>query len=203
MKAQFLFYLLGLFVLGLGVTLTIKAELGTGAWDALSVGLSTTFGLTVGNWAIIVGIVLIGVNSVILKKRPDVLAAITIFLVGLFIDFWLLFALINWSPEGKVSQIVVLLIGMCLIAFGIALYIQAHKFPLNPIDGFMMAIKERLHVNLMVAKTIAEVTALLFAFLFKGPIGIGTVIITLGIGSLIQLFNPLAERAMSILVKDN
>jgi uncharacterized protein len=184
---RILFYIIGLLVTSFGVSLTIKADLGAGAWDALNVGLSKTVGFTVGTWVIIVGIILIIVNALLMKRRPEYLAVIPIFLMGPFIDFWLLIAYPNWEPEGFLYQLVILLLGLTCLSMGISIYLQA-KFPLIPIDNFMVALKERLPINLGVAKTIGELTALIFAIIFKGPIGVGTIIVTFLIGPLIQLF---------------
>jgi uncharacterized membrane protein YczE len=60
----------------------------------------------------------------------------------------------------------------------------------------MMAIKKRLSVNLMVAKTIGEIVALIPAILLKGPIGVGTIIITFAVGPFIQIFFPYFEKIM-------
>ncbi|KMJ57682.1 hypothetical protein AB685_15950 [Bacillus sp. LL01] len=188
-----LFYLIGLFVLSFGISLTIKSDLGAGAWDALNVGLFTSFGLTVGSWVFIVGIILIAVNAWLHKSKPDYLAVITIFLVGVFIDFWLIQVFGAWFPVGMVLRFVVLLAGMVIMAVGISAYLQA-KFPVIPIDNLMLGIQNRLKVKMMTAKTIGEVCALVFALIFKGPIGIGTFIITFGIGPLIQIFYPRLEN---------
>ncbi|MCA1032614.1 DUF6198 family protein [Bacillus timonensis] len=191
-----LFFVIGLFIISFGVGLTIKADLGAGAWDALNVGLSNTIGLTVGSWVIIVGVILIFVNAVLLKKKPEYLAVITIFLVGMFIDFWLLLIMKNLDPDQFIVKLVLFAVGLLFLAMGIAIYLQA-KFPLIPIDNFMIAIRERLHVSLGMAKTIGELTALLLAFLFNGPIGLGTILVTFLIGPIIQFFFPYFERLMN------
>ncbi|WP_261131220.1 YitT family protein [Bacillus sp. Marseille-Q3570] len=186
-------FVLGLSLISLGVSLTIKAELGTGAWDALNVGLSKTIGLTVGSWVFIVGVVLIILNAILLRARPDVLAVITIFLAGVFIDSWLLVVFDQFNTSGLVQQIIIFAVGMVIIAFGISVYLQA-KFPLIPIDKLMLAIQKRLGVSMGVAKTIGELSALVVAFLFSGPIGFGTLIVTFTIGPLVQLFAPPVQK---------
>ncbi|UOK58492.1 hypothetical protein MGI18_04345 [Bacillus sp. OVS6] len=54
----------------------------------------------------------------------------------------------------------------------------------------MLTLHQKFGLSLMAAKTIGEVGALVLALLFAGPIGLGTIIITFGIGPLIQLCNP-------------
>lgn len=186
-------FLLGLLILSLGISFTILSRLGAGAWDALAVGLSNLAGFTVGTWVILIGVILIFINALLLLKRPEVISIITVLILGYFIDFWLLVVFPNIAVEALPIRVIILLSGVLLMGVGIATYLQG-KFAIIPIDRFMLAIQKRLKVNLGVAKTIAEVTALVFAFIVGGPIGVGTVIVTLSIGPLIQLFFPKLER---------
>lgn len=186
-------FILGLFILSLGISFTIISRLGAGAWDALSVGLSALSGFTVGTWVILIGVILIFINAILLKARPEFIAITTVLILGYLIDFWLLFIFPNLVLGSIAVRIAFLLSGVVLMGFGIAAYLQA-KFAIIPIDRFMMAIQTRLKVSLMVGKTIAEVTALVFAFIVGGPIGFGTVVVTLSIGPMIQTFFPYLER---------
>lgn len=194
-----LFFIIGLTVLSFGISMTIKAGLGTGAWDALNVGLSETVGLTPGSWVVIVGVILIFVNAALVKRRPDFAAVITLLITGVLIDFWILRVFDELVVTGYVKQSVIFLLGMVTLSLGLAIYLQA-KLPLIPIDNFMMALRERFGLNLMVAKTLGEVIALSAAFIFKGPIGIGTLVVTFAIGPLIQFFFPFFEKLLNKLV---
>lgn len=190
---RLVFYIVGLFTISFGASLTIKANVGTGAWDALNVGLSQLTGLSVGTFVIIVGITLMFVNGALLQRRPDFLALFTIFILGALIDFWMLFVLKQFDPSQIIIKILFLILGLLIIGIGVAIYLQP-KFPLNPIDNLMMAINERFGISLPIAKTICEVIALLLALLVKGPIGIGTFIVLVLIGPFIQLFVPTFEK---------
>ncbi|WP_332630911.1 YczE/YyaS/YitT family protein [Halalkalibacter flavus] len=188
-------YLVGLMIVSFGVTLTILAGLGAGAWDALNVGLAHKTPFSVGNWVIFVGIILIVVNSVLTRSQPILVSLITIFIIGYFIDFWLLIVFPHTLIDNFIIQLLTLLVGVVILACGASIYMQA-KFALIPIDGFMFALRDVLGVKIMVAKTIAEVTALVGAFLVGGPIGIGTLIVTFSIGPLIQWFYPRFEKRL-------
>lgn len=195
---RIIFFIAGLIFLSFGISLTIKSGLGSGAWDALNVGLSETIGFTPGTWVIIVGIFLIIFNAFLLKKQPDIGAIITLFLTGLFIDFWLLQIFDQFVLGEFVSQLLVFMGGVFSMGLGISIYMQA-RFPLSPIDNLMIALRERFGLNLMKAKTIGEVTALILAFCFSGPIGIGTFIVTFTVGPLIQLLSPQFEKLFYLL----
>ena len=195
MKERSLFYIVGLFILTLGVALVIKSGLGASAWDALAVGESAMFNLTVGSFVFINGIVLIFINAFILKKKPEVLAAISILIIGLLIDFWLLVVLNDYSPQEVVLQSTTLLVGILSLGVGVAIYLQA-GFPASPMDTLMVAIHTRFNLSLRVSRIISEGFALSLAFLFQGAIGIGTIIVTLTLGFVVQYFYPVFEQLL-------
>lgn len=86
---RFLFFIAGLSIMTFGVCLTIKAELGAGAWDALNVALTEWIGLTIGSWIIIEGAVLVCINSLLIQSRPKLLSLLTIILIGSLVDLWM------------------------------------------------------------------------------------------------------------------
>jgi uncharacterized protein len=182
---RILFYVIGLLILTLGISLAIKAKLGASAWDALAVGESKTFGLTVGTWIIINSSILLFVNAFLQKKRPDWLAAITFILIGRFLDFWLKVESEHLFDASTLTRYIQLALAILSMTIGIGIYLQA-KFPLSPIDDLMMSLNKRFGVSLGVAKTIGEVFALALAFILHGAIGIGTILITFSIGPILQ-----------------
>ncbi len=190
-------YIFGLMIMSLGVTLTIKANVGVGAWDALNVGLSK-YAFTVGSWVIIIGVILIVINAVLMKRKPDLYAFFTIVIVGLYVDGWL-FVFKSFQMDSLVFQVSLFLLGMCVLALGVTIYLQA-KFAPNPVDNLMIALHTRFHMKLGLAKTVGEVIAFIFALLVKGPIGFGTIVITIFIGPIVQFFYPKVE---GIIYKDN
>ncbi|MBT2690905.1 YitT family protein [Bacillus sp. ISL-47] len=195
MKERFLFFTVGLLILTMGVALIIKSNLGASAWDALAVGESQMFGLTVGTFVFINGIVLIFLNAFLMKKKPEVLAAISILIIGALIDFWLLIIFKDLSPATLAGQSFSLLLGILAMGVGVAIYLQA-KFPASPMDTLMVAIHTRFGLNLRNSRIISESFALLLAFLFRGAIGVGTIVVTLTLGLVVQFFYPRFEKML-------
>lgn len=187
MLIRILMFTIGQIILTLGSSLVIKSNLGAAPWEALAVGESKILHLTVGTCAILNGIILIFINSLLQKRKPELLSVLTIFLTGSLIDFWLLNVFKTFSPQQLAIQIMVLLLGIFILGIGVALYLQA-KFPASPMDTIMVAIHERFGLSLRNSKMIGESSALLFAFLFNGDIGIGSIMIVLTIGFFVQFF---------------
>ncbi len=69
---KYVFFVLGIFILSLGISFTIQSDLGTSPFDALLVGLSINVGLTVGSWEIIIALILICCNSLLKKTKTRI-----------------------------------------------------------------------------------------------------------------------------------
>lgn len=188
---RILFFVLGIAATALGVSLTIISNFGAGSWDALSVGLSDTFGLTVGIWVIIIAVGLIIASGIILRRIPRFSTLITSFVTGAAIDFWLAM-LKGIEVSGVVNEFLVFMAGIVVIGFGVSMVVLT-EFPPGPIDYFMLVIKEIFNVSLGLAKTISESIGLILSLIFHGPIGIGSILIVIIMGPVIQFFSKLLE----------
>lgn len=198
LKKQTLIYFIGLLIMALGSSLTIKANIGTSSFDALCVGLSKSIGLSIGNWCIILGIFLIFINSILLKEKPSIYSFLTSLLAGFMIDFWLNFLII----DSKVIffKIFIFLVGITINALGISIYIQS-GLAKGAIDNFMLAIKKVTKSNLMISKFITEFLFIALSIIVKGSIGIGTIVIAILSGLLIETFHNKTKPLILLVLK--
>ncbi|MBA4494179.1 YitT family protein [Paenactinomyces guangxiensis] len=192
-------YIAGLIIQALGLALMIRSDLGTGPWDGFYVGMCSHFGLTVGFWLIIFGVIFIFCSSYLMKRRPDFLSLITVIILGLCIDVWLY--VIHPEQKGAEMQVFTFWLGLIITSAGTGMYLQG-EFALTPADQLMIALCRRLGLSLTASKTIGDSCALAFALVLDGPIGLGTVIYTFLSGPLIQFLIPRIERAIVTHVKD-
>ncbi|MFC7786161.1 MULTISPECIES: YitT family protein [unclassified Rossellomorea] len=193
MKARFIFYCIGLLSLSLGVSLIIKGDLGAAPWDALAVGESTLFHLSIGTCIFINGCILICINALLLKEPIQWLAALSIFVIGMMVDYWISVGLKTLEPVGFIQQLSLVLTGILLLGIGISIYLQA-KLPSSPMDTFMVAIHRRFGLNLRNSRLLNEAIAITLAMVFHGAVGIGTVIVACTLGFIIHIFYPIMER---------
>lgn len=182
------FFFIGLVIACLGVGLIIKSGVGAGPWDAFFVGIVAKLGLTVGIWVMLIQAFYLVFNSILSKKRIQFESVITVLLWGVIIDFQMGVTLKNVQLTEAVwtMQWGAFLAGIVLTGIGIGIYLTS-KFPTMPYDGTMLIISERFHITLNVSRTILEGIGLAFAWIVGGPIGLGTVIMMLMIGPLIQI----------------
>ncbi|GED31912.1 YitT family protein [Brevibacillus centrosporus] len=188
-------FMLGLAIMGFGIGMMIQANLGVAPWDTLHIGLQKTFGLTIGMWSQIVGLLIIVSSYVIGKIKPSVGMFLNMFFFGLFID---LFMWLNWIPIGGTlsERIFLFAAGLLIYTFGTGMYISP-QLGAGPRDSFMLALHDRTGWDVGRIRIGIECTVTLLGFLLGGPVSIGTLVTALSIGPLIKRFIPMWERVMA------
>ncbi|KXI55351.1 YczE/YyaS/YitT family protein [Bacillus pacificus] len=192
---KYVFYVLGILILTLGIFFTIQSDLGTSPFDALLVGLSLNVGLTVGSWEIIIALLLLCCNSLLKRQRLEVLGLLTAFITGIGIDMWL-FLLHNLiTPEMWYSKVICFGISLVIIGLGTAIYLQTNFAPI-PIDRLTLIIKELTRTNIFVSRTFIYLIFLILAMILNGPIGVGTVLTICFGGIILNYFMPFTEKVL-------
>lgn len=196
---KYVFYVIGILLLALGITFTIQSNLGVSPFDALLVGLSMNVGLTVGSWEIIVAFILICGNSLLSRQRPEILGLLTAFIAGIGIDMWI-FLLHNLiTPELWYGKAICFGIGLVIINLGTATYLQTNFAPI-PIDRLTLIIKELTRTNIFFSRTFIYFLFLLVAFILNGPIGIGTLLTVCLGGLILNYFMPFTEKVLNCII---
>ena len=192
---KFFFYVLGILLLTLGISLTIQSDFGTSPFDALLVGLAVRVGFTVGTWEIIIALILIGCNSLLKRQKPEVLGLLTAFITGISIDMWL-FLLENLTTfDLWYSKVIYFGIGLLIIGLGTAIYLHSNFAPI-PVDRLMLIIQELTRTNIFFSKSLIYLLFLIIALIFKGPIGVGTLLIVCLSGLILNYFMSCTKKVL-------
>lgn len=198
-KVKYVFYVLGILLLTLGISFTIQSDLGTSPFDAVLVGLYIKVGLTVGSWEIIIALILIGCNSFLIRQRPEVLGLLTAFITGIGIDMWLLILHNFITPELWYSKVVCFGIGLVVIGFGTAIYLHTNFAPI-PIDRLTLIIQEITRTNIFFSRTLIYLVFLIMALILNGPIGVGTLLTVCLGGLILNYLMPVTEKVLERLL---
>ena len=178
----------GLVLYGISSSLLVLASLGLDPWDVFHQGLSRTFGLAIGTWAIIVGVVVL-LLWIPLRQRPGIGTLSNVVLVGATMDVVLGHV---HAPHAMMARVGCLVCGVFLNGVATGAYIGAGFGP-GPRDGLMTGLAARGH-SIRVVRTGLELTVLATGWLLGGTVGVGTVLYALAIGPLAHVFVPLFAR---------
>lgn len=192
---RYVLYLLSLFIISLGASLSIKANLGTSPLICLPYVCSLISNLSVGLVIFLFTVLFIIIQIVLLGKgfeKRQYLQFIVGSIFSFFVDFSLM--LVNFiNPVGYVNQFLLLLFSCLVVAVGVLLEIQTEVVYL-PADGVIVAISKVLKKEFPKVKPFVDtsmvIMAAILSVVFLGYLaGVreGTIISALIIGPIVKI----------------
>lgn len=203
---RYVIYLISLFIISLGASLSIKANLGTSPLICLPYVCSLITNLSVGIVIFLFTILFIVIQIALLGKgfeKRQYLQLVIGFIFSFFVDFSVM--LVNFiNPIGYINQFLLLLFSCLVVAFGVLLEIQTEVVYL-PADGVIVAISKVLKKDFPKVKPFVDtsmvIIAAILSIVFLGYLaGVreGTIISALIIGPIVKIlkkyFDPYVSR---------
>lgn len=195
-------FVLGAYLMGLGVAMTTNAHLGTTPISSLPYVCSLVFPLSLGTFTLLINILFVVAQKLLLgpafgRMGLLQLPAVTVF--GLFIDLnmWLTSPLIT---ETYPLQMLLCVSGSLVLGLGIAVCIASNA-TVQPGEGIVLAISHRWHHNFGRIKVCFDCALVLAAAIvsllaIRDIIGLreGTVVSAILTGNFVRLFAPMAKK---------
>jgi uncharacterized membrane protein YczE len=174
-------------LVGYGVTasMLVLAGLGLDPWDVFHQGLSRTFGLGIGTWAVIASVLVLVCGWIPLRQRPGLGTVMNAVMVGLVMD--VILATVH-PPHALWARIALLVGGVIGNGLATGFYIGAGLGP-GPRDGLSTGIAGRGY-SMRVVRTTIEGSVLVTGFLLGGTVGVGTILYATAIGPITHLTIP-------------
>lgn len=146
-------YFLGLFVMTIGIALSVKSNLGVSPVSSIPYTITCVWGLEMGKATILFHVILVLIQLLLLRKnfKPVQLLQVPIGIVfGYFTTFCNYIVSFLPTPDNLIIRIVMALASAAFIAFGIFLYLPADLIPLAG-EGCMQAVSSAKGLNLNTA----------------------------------------------------
>lgn len=198
---SYTFFFLGLILFGFGNAMAVKVKyLGLHPWEVLNVALFQKFGLTIGTWSVIVGLLLVCVTWFVKRSYINIGTFGNALLVGPFMDFFLW---LDFLPDASHTYIDYLLLACAIVIAGIAggLYV-AGGIGAGPRDGFMLAISDRTKLSISRARIVVELVVLVIGYFLGGPVFVATFFFSLIQSPIFQVMLKFFRGVRSSLVKE-
>ncbi len=167
---------LGLALVGVGVALTIRAELGVAPYDVLTTGLVDLTDLPIGVAAMVVPLAFV-VLATALGGRPGPGTVLSVLLVGPVLDLAL-----DALPthESMAPRLLMFAGGFVTLTAGITAVVIP-RIGAGPAELLMLSIHDR-GLSLAPVRTGIELTCVALGWAIGGQVGVGTVLIAVLIG---------------------
>jgi uncharacterized protein len=192
LPARLLQFVVGVALCAVAVWSSVQAGLGVSPWDTLHAGLSTQLGLSFGAVVTAVGLLVLALSWV-LGVRPGVGTLVNIVVVGWALDTLLATPWLDGLREAPIAVRALVLVGsVVLLAVGGALYIGA-GLGAGPRDSLMVAC-HRHGLPIGASRCVIELVVVLLGWLLGGPVGVGTLVLALGTGPVMQVAFRLLRR---------
>lgn len=175
----------GLFVFALGLYFTIHAQIGVAPWDALCMGIAGRTGISYGSVFACVNAVIL-ITDIAMREPIGFGTLFDGLLTGYYVDF------ISWAgPLPKNENIIIgclmLVAGLFIMAAGQYIYISAGQ-GCGPRDSLIVGIARRLpKLSVGAVQILVQAAVFIFALLLSGPVGLGTALSVVFMGSAMQI----------------
>ena len=216
---RFGFYVLGMLVLALGISLNARTSLGVSPIISVAYSISAIFGLNFGNVTFILYIVFVCMEIIIHlavnSGKNLIIDALQILVSLIFTRFLNLFNAVipdlgSEQMQGTLAgslagRIFFLLLAILLTGIGAALSLNMRLIP-NPGDGIVQTIGDAVKKDNGLVKNCVDISCVIvtcivgvfFAHNVIG-IGVGTLIAMIGVGRVIAVFNRLTKDKTDML----
>ncbi|WP_036879790.1 cytidylate kinase family protein [Xylanibacter oryzae] len=195
-----------LFIIALGTSLSIRANLGSSpiSCPPYVLSLIPNTGWTMGEYVICMHVFLILSQILLLRKNYPKIQLLQIavsFLFGFYTDLtmWLTsFLQFDSSVLGYIMRFVQLCAGGAMLAYGIAMEVKCDVLMLAG-EGFPLAISKVVHADFGKVKMFSDtglvIVGVIFCFVFFGRwqwdmVGVGTLFSMFYVGFMVRKFNP-------------
>lgn len=202
MIIRYFIFVVGLFFMGLGISLTIKSDLGTSPISSVPYVFSMIYPVTLGQFTFVLSLLFLLVEIIILRKdfpKEQFLQVLVCPFFGFSVDWGMaIFSFVN--PNLYAEKIIILLLGCFVLALGIYLQVAANVI-VNPGEGVVKAIanktrKEFGTIKIMFDFTLFLIAAIISLFTFGTIKGLreGTIISAILVGFITKIYSTIFEH---------
>lgn len=211
MAKRTLIYIFGLFLMTIGISFSIKADLGVSPVSSIPYTVTLITGIEMGKATILFHIVLILLQIIILKKDFKMIS-LTQLVVAVMFGYFTTFSnyLMTFlpAPEDFVLRLFFLLISIVFVAIGIFLYLPPDVMPLAG-EGAMQAVSQKSGIAFPKVKVAFDITMVLisgvtcyFVLHGLGSVGVGTVISAVLVGTVLSFIMRLFREKLDNFLND-
>ncbi len=198
MKVRVPMYFIGLFLMTIGIALSVKSNMGVSPVSSIPYTMTCVWGIEMGKATIIFHCVLVASQIILLRskfKYINLLQVIVGIIFGYFTTFCNYLASFLPATDNIPVRLMMMLASTVFIAFGIFMYLPADLMPLAG-EGAMQAVSQvsgvefsKVKIGFDCSMVIVSAVTCLIAVHGLGSVGAGTVIAAVLVGAELGVIN--------------
>ena len=197
-KVRLPMYFVGLFIMTIGVALSVKSNLGVSPVSSIPYTITCVWGIEMGKATILFHCVLVLLQIIILRRKFKPISLLQI-AVGIVFGYFTTFCnyLAGFLPTTDIIaiRVAMVLISTVIVALGIFFYLPANVMPLAG-EGAMQAVSQVTGIEFSKVKIGFDCTMVIISMVTcltmlggLGSVGAGTVIAAVLVGVMVGVFN--------------
>ncbi len=204
-------YVVGLFLMATGVSLSIQTSLGVAPVSSVSLTLGNVLGVEVGNMTILVFSTFVLIEYLLLRRDFRWVQLLQVPCAVLFGKFVTLTGVLfhGISPGSLFERVLLLLLAALCCGAGVLCYLTARLIP-QAADGLVQILSQKLKVSLSTMKNYFDLgcvffsaaVSLLFFHRLVG-VGLGTLIMAVCVGRSLWLCTRLFGKTLERFIYGN
>lgn len=189
-----MFFLVGCFIIQLGVAFFIKSNTGVDSFTIFMQGLANLLHITVGQSNILVmGIVFVGM-LIFTREYIRLGTFLAVITAGPFLDLINnVLANVGIDALPLIVRLLIVAVSCVVIAIGFSI-LKSAELSVAPTDQLPLIIVDKTKWQYKWVRITMDVIFIVVGFSLGGVLGLGTIITTLLIGPCIQYFLPIIEK---------
>lgn len=190
---QFTKLVIGLVILGLGISFLLNANLGVDPASVFISGIAHQLNSTYGIAAMVFNAITLTICYFIKKEYVSIGSIVAAFLVGYSVDIILPIVIQLNLMQSFITQLIFTFIGIAIMAFGVALYIDA-DLGVGAADIIAEIIHERTKIEYRWVRITSDIVFCVIGYFLGGNFGlVGTISAVFLLGPLIQVSKKLIQ----------
>lgn len=180
---DFLVIQTGFLLFGFAIAMMIRANIGTSPWAVWEVAMSQILHITPGMMTVIDGFVVLSL-ALVMREQVGWGTLANILSIGPWMDVSL--SILPSVENNLPLQVPMLLVAVGMMGLASAIYIGVDAGA-GPRDTLMLALHRRAGWSVRVARGSIEGFVVTLGWWLGGPVGVGTLVFALLIGSSVQM----------------
>lgn len=183
MLKKLLIVILGSFIMGIGISLTIAVNLGSDPMTMFWIGVSKMLHISVGQANLLVCAILLVYVFFANRKHIHVGSILNPIVIALVTDNMTFLSFQDYSYS---IRIIIMIIGLIILAFGIAFYALA-DYGKGAYEAVVFTLSEKRNLSIGVVRTSADILLAILGVLLGATFAIGSLLAIIFMGTSIQL----------------